>query len=568
MRSPPIDGIQYPTRSWREVCDIHTFIIENIDKGAHFDQWQNLTSSQSAIDHAVKYLENCRDPEFSELTPNRFWFSFRNGLLNVDRLEFFPYKEAPAGQIVAVNYFDVDFRMDRTFEHVDETFMDEPTVLDKILDTQLRSSPTIKSEADLQKVKYWIYVLLGRLLFPVGLKDNWQVIPFFCGKAGTGKSTLGEIMASVYRKEDVVVLQNKTDPTFGLSPLSKSILWMCLEVKRDFNLDQAAFQSMVSGEQVAIRPMYKEAFTINFTTPGLMCGNEPMSYIDNSNSVSRRVVMLMFFKSIESKEKDPLLRKKFIAEMDIMLYKIARSYKEAVEVHGHRDFWSLADAGIVPNYFLETRRSLMESTHPLATFLHSTDKIVFDARTDLPVYSVPADWRKALAEGRIYGIPFKIFKDLTKEFFLANLSPKEYTGFGWRPKDYESVMENFGIRVVDLDRPILYLDSEPYGGKWVVNCSESSHAVESTETMSIASRPPPFAASSTGPTGPTAPSVVVSRMTELAEAAVSDDLAESSEAIESEDEFDAIIVRKKTTSKVHTAVSAEPSSKKRHAAKD
>jgi hypothetical protein len=323
---------------------------------------------------------------------------------------------------------------------------------------------------------------------------------------------LGEIISSIFRKDDVEVVQNKTDEKFGVAPLSKALLWVCLEVKRDFNLDQAAFQSMVSGESVAIRMMHKEPYTVVFKTPGLMCGNEPMSYVDNSTSVSRRIVMITFYKTIEGKTKDPTIKKKFAMEMDLVLYKIAKAYKEAVEVHGHRDFWGLAEAKVVPAYFLEARRALMESTHCLATFLHSTDKLVFDNRTDIPSFVLPTEWRRALADGRIFGMPFKVFKELAKEFFVANLSPKEFASFGWRPKDYESVMENFGIRVVDLDKPIMYLDNEPYGGKWVVNCSESSHVVELDlladqlcEDVERSMTGPIGLTGSAGPSGPTGP---------------------------------------------------------------
>ena len=61
-----------------------------------------------------------------------------------------------------------------------------------------------------------IYMLLGRFLYEVNEKDSWQVIPFFCGRAGTGKSKVLDIVTSLFRKEDIEAVANNAQKGFGL----------------------------------------------------------------------------------------------------------------------------------------------------------------------------------------------------------------------------------------------------------------------------------------------------------------------------------------------------------------
>jgi hypothetical protein len=39
-------------------------------------------------------------------------------------------------------------------------------------------------------------ILLGRLTFPVGALDNWQVMAWLVGTAGTGKTIVQEVVAA------------------------------------------------------------------------------------------------------------------------------------------------------------------------------------------------------------------------------------------------------------------------------------------------------------------------------------------------------------------------------------
>lgn len=67
-----------------------------------------------------------------------------------------------------------------------------------------------------------------------------QVLPFFKGAAGTGKSTIvNYVIKPMYAKDDVGTLSNNIEKTFGLSNLSEKYIIVAPEVKADLRLEQA-----------------------------------------------------------------------------------------------------------------------------------------------------------------------------------------------------------------------------------------------------------------------------------------------------------------------------------------
>jgi ABC-type molybdenum transport system ATPase subunit/photorepair protein PhrA len=106
-----------------------------------------------------------------------------------------------------------------------------------------------------EDVARWVYVFMGRLCFDVNEIDGWQVIPFIKGIAQSGKSTLiTKVCRKFYETEDVAVLSNNIEKKFGLSSIVNGFMFISPEVKGDLQLEQAEFQSLVSGEDVRYCP--------------------------------------------------------------------------------------------------------------------------------------------------------------------------------------------------------------------------------------------------------------------------------------------------------------------------
>ena len=108
----------------------------------------------------------------------------------------------------------------------------------------------------------WIFTFLGRLLFRLNQHDRWQVVFWIIGHAGTGKSTLVDIMKMFFRNEDIGIVQNNMDPKFGMESYVNMTgpdtgrfkrLLVCPEVKNGFGMPQTIFQQLASGDAVSVQ---------------------------------------------------------------------------------------------------------------------------------------------------------------------------------------------------------------------------------------------------------------------------------------------------------------------------
>jgi len=210
-----------------------------------------------------------------------------------------------------------------------------------------------------------MYIMGGRLCFDVGDMDGWQVIPFLKGIARSGKSTLiTKVFALFYDIDDVRTLSNNVEKKFGLSSIYDAFVFISPEIKGDISLEQAEFQSIVSGEQVSCAVKHEKAKTMTWKVPGVLGGNEVPSYKDNSGSVLRRILTWNFGKQV--KDADPTLEKKLEAEIPIILQKCIRAYLEYAQRYANKDIWN-----IVPQYFKDVQRQVATVSSTLENFLQS-----------------------------------------------------------------------------------------------------------------------------------------------------------------------------------------------------
>lgn len=118
----------------------------------------------------------------------------------------------------------------------------------------------------------WLFIFIGRLFYETNSADSWQVIPFLKGVAGTGKSTVIKVVQAIYKPSQVGVLGNNSQRQFGLSSLVGKTIFIVPEVKGDFQLDQAEFQSIVTGEEVSLAVKHESPWVGRWVIPGIMAG--------------------------------------------------------------------------------------------------------------------------------------------------------------------------------------------------------------------------------------------------------------------------------------------------------
>jgi len=354
------------TRAWQTRFTIEQFVYSLAQKDDDFTMWKHFTSRGNVYRDVVDNMSKCTDAQFPEITKRRHVWSFRNGVFvgkewipdrGVHDCCFYPYESKEFRcldpTIIACKYFDQQFD---DFSHI-ERWQDIPTpFFDSVLKYQKFD----------QEVRNWAYVMGGRLCYDVGEMDAWQVIPFFKGIARSGKSTLiTKVFKKFYENEDVGTLSNNIEKKFGLSAIKDSFMFIAPEVKGDLALEQAEFQSMVSGEDVSIAVKNKIAVSIEWNVPGVLGGNEVPNWKDNSGSVLRRILTWNFSKQV--RDADPQLDEKLNRELPVILLKCIRGYLEYSNKYKDKDIWN-----VVPEYFKKVQKQVAMVASSLHNFMEST----------------------------------------------------------------------------------------------------------------------------------------------------------------------------------------------------
>lgn len=383
-RSSP-DG--HRTHSWQQLMTVDDFVRRACDSATQLDHWRTVVTGGNCA-RAVDWLTKCVDQRFPTLVKDDHVYAFRNGIYLGATDAFLPYDadaynvrrsaRAVAAQhwyasastlssvVVATRYVDGDFD-DVAYEaaiDAAEDWYDVPTPsLQGLLDYQHFDEPVCR----------WMYIMLGRLMYRLGERDGWQVIPFVKGSAGTGKSTLLRMAKQFYEACDVGILANNIEDKFGLANIYTKKIWLSLEVKRDFGLDQADFQSIVSGEDVSVPLKFKDAVQVTWNLPGMMAGNEDPGYTDNSGSISRRIMQWLLNYKVAADAVDGQLDKKLLVELPAIIKKCNIAYLAASAEFGGADIWRH-----LPVYFRTTQLEMQTATNALSSFLQSKDHIVIE----------------------------------------------------------------------------------------------------------------------------------------------------------------------------------------------
>ena len=354
------------TRAWKQVETIQEYVYGVAQKETRYELWKNLSMRGSVYNDVIRHLTNCKDMQFPEIIKNRHVWSFKNGIFigkewsaitGLYESRFYTYDSREFKNldqtVVSCKYFDKEFT---DYGHL-ENWYDIPTpFFQSILDYQ-------KFDSEVSK---WRYVMGGRLCFNVSDMDTWQIIPFLQGIARSGKSTLiTKVFRKFYNADDVSTLSNNVEKKFGLSSIYDAFMFIAPEVKGDLQLEQAEFQSIVSGEDVSIAVKHEKAKSFEWRTPGILGGNEIPDWKDNSGSVLRRILTWNFGKQV--KNADPTLEYKLDTELPIIIQKCIRAYLEYSQKYADKDIWN-----VVPEYFKTVQKQVATVANTLENFLQST----------------------------------------------------------------------------------------------------------------------------------------------------------------------------------------------------
>lgn len=352
---------EYATHAWREKCDIKTAIRSLCSKESNFEMWKLMTNG--LFESAVKYLTECQDVEFPELKVKRRVWSFSDGIYDATDDSFWFYQQHTDETLVSCKIIEKPFAPAYfNGEYIPGT----PKKSYEELDTPLFDSIFAPQEWDSIMIK-WMFAFIGRLFYEVNEKDSWQVIPFLKGVAGTGKSTVIKVIQMMYSTRDVGVISNNIEKKFGLSSVFDKTIFIIPELKGDFQMDQAEFQSMVTGEEISMAVKHENPCVGKWVAPGIIAGNESARWEDKSGSICRRIVVMNFPNKIPVETSDPNLLSNIKAtEIPKIIRKATLAYNWAVENYGNSDIWTA-----LPPRVCAEKKKLQYSTNPLYAFMNS-----------------------------------------------------------------------------------------------------------------------------------------------------------------------------------------------------
>ena len=355
------------TRAWEPVHTIKEFVYMLAQKEIYYERWKDMTSKGGTFNEVIRHLDVCNDHQFPAIVKDRHTWSFKNGLfrgkvwnegLQAFTSKFYPYDsvefQALDPRMVSSKYFDQEF-----VAHNDVTdWYEIPT-------------PHFQSVLDYQRfeteVSKWVYVMVGRLCFEVGDLDGWQIIPFMKGIARSGKSTiLTKVAKKFYEAEDVRTLSNNIETKFGLSSIHDGLMFIAPEIKGDIKLEQAEFQSIVSGEDVSLAVKHEKAKSMVWIVPGILAGNQIPDWKDNAGSILRRILPWNFSRQV--KEADPHLDRKLDDELPVILEKCVRAYLDYAGKYDDKDIWN-----VVPKYFKKNQDEMAKNVSTLIHFLEAPE---------------------------------------------------------------------------------------------------------------------------------------------------------------------------------------------------
>tara|TARA_Y100000310_G_scaffold342930_1_gene448302 strand:+ start:10473 stop:13469 length:2997 start_codon:yes stop_codon:yes gene_type:complete len=373
----PYEGQQIGTYAWEYVrkfvdskrkSTIETFIHDVCNMSDNPGAWYIKLNLASKMKVLVNELSKGQyDASFPTLRMEMKAMAFKNGLYFLDEgsyagkfVAWSQRAEIPQ-DTVALVYHPCDFPeedytiIQQTLAredsfHQDPLDIDTPHVARVFKHQKLDLKGKNVFERDL--VFRVIFMLAGRMFYQLRqgihlendtgrrshVPENWQVIAFFKGVAGTGKSVFLELIQYALGETNCALLSTKIEAQFGLSAIYDSIAVFCTEVRDGFQLSMGELLQMIEGTSVQVAKKFELATKEKWTAPMMFSGNEvPKNWMDRGGEMTRRFVVVEFTQGV--KEVDTRIKQNAQNNIGRFVLKCNYAYRKAVVDVGPNDLY-------------------------------------------------------------------------------------------------------------------------------------------------------------------------------------------------------------------------------------
>ncbi len=305
--------IEHVSCAYERAEDFQKFINKSLKKEPQYRECSRR------FNEMIEYLRNRDDDQFPlEFVRDLDYISFSNGILNLTTMDFIEYSSENSSKyknIIARHHIYQEF-----------VYSEESPVFDSILKYQF-SDDIIKM----------MYFSIGRMFFKLKQYDQYEFIPFLYGEAGTGKSTIANIIMSLFNPNSIGAIGENFEKTFGLHPLSESEIVVYTDVSEHISkiLDEQCFLKMISGDMLSVAQKNQTATSMKWKIPMLFCGNHMLDYKNEKGCVDRRLLIFNFKNKVHRKDKNVNLESTILkTELPAILFKSLKTYHELRHQHG------------------------------------------------------------------------------------------------------------------------------------------------------------------------------------------------------------------------------------------
>ncbi len=302
----------------------------------------------------------------SKYEPNSWQFAAEDGIFDAEHLTFHPYPITDHDNLRPINYFE-----DQTFADKMTTALPVTKSYDKIFLDQIRHlfKPDNRQEQiKLIYLKMFLQGLIGRLMFPTNKLDNWQVMLFLFGVAGTGKSILLNIAMHIIGLGNYGSVTDVSSEQFSWAQHRNKHLVVAPDVGPRFKLPQQLFSMMVSGtDPVELDIKHHDPVQIaRWCIPLLFAGNVFPNWIDNQGDLDRRTIFMRFSQKPDTQHD---LYDMVKLEVTGIIVRNAKCYKKLLDKVNATE--KKVFAQIVPPQISEWKNVLLKERQPVHRFLNS-----------------------------------------------------------------------------------------------------------------------------------------------------------------------------------------------------
>lgn len=411
--------------------------VSRFDRYVHYVLSENIVGRQlssGAIETFIKrqmaspdnMLRFCR-----RVVYDRNLMAFPTGVYVLSEDRFYSNAESlPRGQTLYERvpriFHAADFDYDK-FQRVtvDEQrdFCDdcEPAILDAIPTPAL--DRIFNAQHFPKAVRMFILALIGRHLHALhSLEEKLHMLPYLYGVAGTGKSTLCNIVQLIMRscrtiaRQSACIINNgfipefmmmmqhdddddtpmadrrkrpaaaaptstqydrfateieaKVEENFPLQNAVGALAWTMSEVIAGTNFPRATLLKMAARDVISITLKNRTPHVMIWDLPGMLAGNTTFPFKDTQGEIERRLVVVWFEHMVE--DRDGNLQRELELELGNIILKCNRVYLAWARWAADKDLYATArKPGALPSYFERTREMMMTQVSKPALFLHT-----------------------------------------------------------------------------------------------------------------------------------------------------------------------------------------------------